>query len=185
MDGATTLFAENGYHGTGIAEIAQEVGLRGGALYYHIGSKEELLWEILSTYTVAVLDEAEIVAASDQSPTERLHDLIVRQIRLIVRSTRQMTIEIRDRSALNEIRLNELQEIRERIQAIWQQVLDDGFAQGDFDSADHVLTNTILTTVNGVAHWYRPEGRYSADEVGERIAQLILRGVVGGAGKVG
>lgn len=179
IEGATTLFAEHGYHGTGIADIADKVGLRGGALYYHIGSKQELLWEILGTYTAAVLKEAEAVAASEQSPTEKLHDLIVRQLRLIVRSTRQMQIELRDRASLSDERLAELQAMRVRIQEIWQQILDDGKSNGEFESADTVVTNMIITTVNSVAHWYRENGRYTADEIAERVAHVILHGAIG------
>lgn len=181
IEGATTLFAENGYHGTGISDIAEKVGLRGGALYYHIGSKQELLWEILSTYTAVVLDDAETVAASDQRPTDKLHDLIVRQLQHIVRSTRQMRIEMRDRSSLSDERLAELQAMRERIQFIWQETLNEGQQLGEFESADTVVTNTIITTVNSVAHWYRQDGRHSADELAERVAQIVLRGAVGRA----
>lgn len=179
IEDATTLFADNGYHGTGISDIAEKVGLRGGALYYHIGSKQELLWEILSKYTADVLEEAEVVATSDESPTDKLHDLIVRQLRHIVGSTRQMQIEMRDRSALGEDRLAELQAMRERIQAIWQQTLDEGYRAGEFESADSVVTNTLITTVNSVAHWYRPGGRMSAPEIAERVAGVVLRGAVG------
>src|SRR5436309_3637837 len=47
---AARLFAENGYHGTGIAELGEAVGLGKGALYHHIGSKEDLLYEISSRH---------------------------------------------------------------------------------------------------------------------------------------
>jgi TetR/AcrR family transcriptional regulator, cholesterol catabolism regulator len=181
IEDATTLFAENGYHGTGISDIAEKVGLRGGALYYHIGSKQELLWEILSRYTAAVLEDAEVVAASDQRPTDKLRDLIVRQLRHIVASTRQMQIELRDRSSLSEERLAELQAMRERIQTIWQQTLDEGVEAGEFESAETIVTNTIITTVNSVAHWYRKGGRMSEEEIAERVAHVVLRGVVGRA----
>lgn len=181
IEGATTLFAENGYHGTGISDIAEKVGLRGGALYYHIGSKQELLWEILSTYTAGVLEQAEAVAASDQRPTDKLYDLIVRQLLHIVRSTRQMQIELRDRSSLTEDRLAELQAMRGRIQGIWQEILDEGYRAGEFESADTVVTNLIITTVNAVSHWYRPDGRYTAEELADRVAHIILVGAVGGA----
>ncbi|MBN7300186.1 TetR family transcriptional regulator, partial [Mycobacteroides abscessus] len=36
MEVATDLFAEKGFHATGVAEIGSAAGVRGGALYYHI-----------------------------------------------------------------------------------------------------------------------------------------------------
>jgi AcrR family transcriptional regulator len=47
---AARLFAAQGFHGTGINELAQEVGLGKGALYYHIKSKEDLLFEISTAH---------------------------------------------------------------------------------------------------------------------------------------
>src|SRR3954469_21156101 len=45
---ATRLFAERGYQGTSIAEIAEELGVQKPSLYHHIASKEDLLWEVAS-----------------------------------------------------------------------------------------------------------------------------------------
>ena len=43
LDEALTLFAENGYDGTGVDLIAERVGIRGPSLYKHYKGKEEIL----------------------------------------------------------------------------------------------------------------------------------------------
>ncbi|MFD9459789.1 enoyl-CoA hydratase-related protein [Streptomyces sp. NPDC060027] len=43
---AAELFAEHGYHGTGMAQLEPAVGLQRGALYHHIGHKEALPAEV-------------------------------------------------------------------------------------------------------------------------------------------
>src|SRR5262249_13305154 len=43
---AARLFAEKGYHGTSIGELAQAMGVQKGSLYAHIETKEDLLWEV-------------------------------------------------------------------------------------------------------------------------------------------
>jgi len=65
---AIELFAARGFHATSVADIGQRVGLKPGALYYHIGSKEDLLWLILRDYTTAALTGAEQIVASPVDP---------------------------------------------------------------------------------------------------------------------
>ena len=43
LDEALTLFAENGYDGTGVDLIAERVGIKGPSLYKHYKGKEEIL----------------------------------------------------------------------------------------------------------------------------------------------
>src|SRR5919204_4451489 len=43
---AARLFAERGYQGTSLADLAEAVGVQKPSLYHHIASKEDLLWEV-------------------------------------------------------------------------------------------------------------------------------------------
>src|SRR6478752_10858965 len=43
---AARLFAEKGYHGTSVGDLAEALGVRKGSLYAHIDSKADLLWEV-------------------------------------------------------------------------------------------------------------------------------------------
>src|SRR6266540_213650 len=43
---AARLFAEKGYHGTSVGDLAAAMGVQKGSLYAHIESKADLLWEV-------------------------------------------------------------------------------------------------------------------------------------------
>src|SRR5881227_2687881 len=43
---AARLFADRGYHGTSLADVAEALGMQKASLYHHIASKEDLLWEV-------------------------------------------------------------------------------------------------------------------------------------------
>ena len=43
LDEALTLFAENGYDGTGVEQIAEKVGIKAPSLYKHYKGKEDIL----------------------------------------------------------------------------------------------------------------------------------------------
>src|SRR5215203_7237453 len=44
---AARLFAEKGYHGTSIGDLADSMGVQRGSLYAHIEGKEDLLYETM------------------------------------------------------------------------------------------------------------------------------------------
>jgi AcrR family transcriptional regulator len=68
---AATVFAERGYDGTRVADIAAAAGVSNGALYAHFDSKAELLVQALRTHGRRLL--AELFAADpDRSITELL-----------------------------------------------------------------------------------------------------------------
>jgi AcrR family transcriptional regulator len=91
---AIELFAEKGYSGAGVAEIGNRAGVQRGALYHHIGSKEHLLWEIVSDHATASL-EGLLIVESDLPPLEKLRALIRHQVEFVVARRREMAIYTR------------------------------------------------------------------------------------------
>ena len=45
---AARLFAQKGYHGTSIGDLAEAMGVQKGSLYAHIRSKQDLLYETMA-----------------------------------------------------------------------------------------------------------------------------------------
>lgn len=77
VDTAAQLFAERGYHGTSMRDIAQEFQLNPGSLYLYIKSKEQLLQSICEF----VLDLLE----RNLDDVESLHTDTLTALRLIAR----------------------------------------------------------------------------------------------------
>ncbi len=174
---AVELFAEQGFHGTGVAEIGDRAGVQRGALYYHIGSKEELLWQILRDYIQLMLTDAQRISRGIDDPIVKLRKLIHSHVGLIIEHRREVAIQLRDVTALTGERGEELQEMRDEIQACWQRVIDAGHAAGLLRTDDHVVTNSVLGMLNMVTFWYRPHGGRSPDEIADIVASTVLDGI--------
>jgi AcrR family transcriptional regulator len=54
LDESTRLFAERGYEGTSMADLAERVGLRKASLFHHFASKEVLYAAVLERLIAAV-----------------------------------------------------------------------------------------------------------------------------------
>src|SRR5688572_2931069 len=72
---AAKLFARNGYDATGIQELSEAVGLGRGALYHHIGSKEQLLFDIITMAVIDVVEEAEALLDEPLEPEDKVRAL--------------------------------------------------------------------------------------------------------------
>jgi TetR/AcrR family transcriptional regulator len=113
LDAAEPLFAEHGFAGTSLRDIADAVGIRIPSLYNHFGSKEALYASVLDRGLAPVL--AMLDAAVAAAPTERLEpgqliDAVMAVIaehphlsRLLLQETlsggRRLTPVLRDRIA--------------------------------------------------------------------------------------
>jgi TetR/AcrR family transcriptional regulator, cholesterol catabolism regulator len=177
LDVAMDLFAANGFHGTSVSDIGTQSGLQPGALYYHIGSKEELLWRILSRYTEDALEVAEGIAASDRDPVDKLRELIKFHVRTIAEHRREVMIQLRDASALTGDHATRLQALRRRFQKCWERVLAEGYKAGTLRQADRFAVNGLLGMVNMMALWYRP-GRDSPKRIAEQFCTMVLDGLI-------
>ncbi len=177
MRAAVELFAEKGFHGTGVAEIGERADVRRGALYYHIGSKEELLFRILYDYIGLMYAEAREIADGPGDPVTKLRKLIRSHVRLIVAHRREVAIQLRDVSALTGARAADLQALRDRVQHCWQRVIDAGQEAGALRTADHVVTNGILGMLNSATFWYREHGTHGPEEISDILAATVLDGL--------
>lgn len=176
---ATGLFATQGFHGTGVAEIGLHAGVQRGALYYHIGSKDELLFDVLRGHIDDVCAAAEAIAADPATPpVEKLTRLIHAHVRIIATQQEQVAIWIRDGNALGDARRAELQARRDRVEDAWRRIVEEGAAAGVFRTADHVTVNGLLGMVNMVYLWFRPDGPQTPEAIADRFTELVTDGLV-------
>src|SRR5579863_3897425 len=75
VDTSAQVFAERGYHATSTTELCEANGIGKGALYYYIGSKEELLAAIHDRVMDEVMLGADRTAEAGGSPSQQLAGL--------------------------------------------------------------------------------------------------------------
>src|SRR3954451_2553055 len=79
---AAKLFAQKGYHGTSIGDIAQALGVQKGSLYSHIDSKEDLLYETLSEGAAAFHAALDGIHG-DLPPVDRIRAALRAHLRVV------------------------------------------------------------------------------------------------------
>src|SRR5918998_2561138 len=89
-DAALTLFAERGYHGTSMKDIAAAVGMRAPSLYNHVGAKQELLVEIVERTLVDLQRLHAEAVGSTRDVAEALRRAVEAHVRYHARHPREV-----------------------------------------------------------------------------------------------
>jgi AcrR family transcriptional regulator len=175
---AARLFAAQGFHRTGINELAQEVGLGKGALYYHIKSKEDLLYEISTAHVLQMIEIGEELSERrDLTPTEKLRQLSRSLMITIGENRAELTVFFREFQSLTEERAEAVRAFRDRFEQIWTRVIEEGVANGEFRPIDRVAIKALLGLHNYSYIWLDPDGRCTPEQVSEVFMDLILNGI--------
>jgi hypothetical protein len=67
---------------------------------------------------------------------------------------------------------------RDRYERALRKLIADGIAAGELvDTDPAIVTRAMLGAMNWTVTWFRPDGRATADAVGQIIATFLVRGV--------
>ncbi|MBB4660652.1 TetR/AcrR family transcriptional regulator [Conexibacter arvalis] len=173
---AVRLFAERGYYGTGMRDIAEAVGMRASSLYNHVDSKQTLLREIMVATMATLLDEHERVLRTTDDCAEQLRRSMEAHVRYHARHPLEVQVGNREIASLDEPARGEIRELRRRYAQSWQALIERGIAEGRFETASAQLsTYAILEMGIGVSLWYREGGPLGESEVAYHYGDMALR----------
>jgi AcrR family transcriptional regulator len=176
LDAAVQAFAAKGFHGTTTRDIAAGAGMSPAAVYVHHRSKEELLYVISREGHQRTLDLVREAAASADSPRSRLAAVAREFGRHHAEGHTWARIVNYELDALSPDHLEEIRTLRIGIEQEVRTTIEAGVASGDFDVVDPgMATTAVLSLGIDIARWYREDGRWTPDDVGEHMAVLALR----------
>ncbi|KHF44074.1 TetR/AcrR family transcriptional regulator [Saccharomonospora viridis] len=173
---AVKLFADKGFHGTGIRELAQESRLSTASLYHYMGSKEDLLVDIMRTCLQSLRDSATAAVADVRDPVQRLTTLVKLHVKAHARMPKETWIVDNEIHVLSPALRRSVIALRDEYERLWAEAISDGVERGVFDTAHPAVTRiALLEMCNGVARWYSPRGSLSLDDLAEHYADMALR----------
>lgn len=174
---AAELFTKKGYEATGVQELGEAVGLGRGALYHHIGSKEKLLYEISIRHVRTMLEHGEAILAMDLPADEKFRLLARRLMETIAEKLPEITVFFHEYRSLSGKHGAELIAIRDKFEALWIRILDEGVEQGIFRPMPPVIVKGILGLFNYSYVWIEPEGKEAPEQIADLFSDMALRGL--------
>ncbi len=175
---AARLFAEKGYHGTSIGDLAKAMGVQKGSLYAHISSKEDLLYETMRDGAAAF--HAALDGIPDDLPaTDKIRHALRGHLRVVAEQLDVATVFMREWRYLEGERREEILAERRRYEDRVRELFHEGRERGglrtDLDDATAALLT--LSAANWAYTWLQP-GR-DTDELADRFYALLVDGMRG------
>ena len=178
VDTSAGVFARQGYHATGIAELCEVNGFGKGAFYYYIGSKEELLAAIHDRVMDEVMLGADRVAQSGGTPSEQLAMLGEQLLDVIYRYPDHVWVFLHEFPALTEERAQQFRGRRRDYECRVEAVLQAGIDSGEFRTVDPRLTALAWLGMHNYTYlWLKTGDRVTARDVAKPFADIFIRGI--------
>jgi AcrR family transcriptional regulator len=174
-EAAVALFAEKGFSGTGIRDIALAAEISVASLYHYMSTKDDLLVDIMDVGLRRLLVSAQELTSRLSDPVERLAALA--QLHVWVHGIRQQSALVCDTElrSLSGEQLASIVLLRDDYQEQWQSTVQEGVARGCMTVSDDKLTSlAMLEMCTGVSHWYRPNGPRTLRNICDLFAEMAL-----------
>lgn len=177
---AARVFAERGYEGANLEEIAAQLDLRGPSLYHYFSSKEELFLRCVRSSAGEVITRLEAVAAAEPDPVERLRLLFREQVLIEVRDYPDfLPLFVTIRLPAADLR-TQLLELRREHEVVFQRAAEQ---VRDAHGVDRATASLALRVAFGaLAHvpdWYDPDGPMGVEELADRMSATLTGVFVG------
>ncbi len=178
VDTSAAVFAQRGYHATGIVELCEANGLGKGAFYHYIGSKEELLAAIHDRVMDEVLAGADRVAEAGGTPSAQLAMLGDELLDVIGRYPDHVWVFLHEFPALTEERADTFRVRRRSYERRVEAVVRAGIEAGEFRAVDPRLTALAWLGMHNYTYlWLKADGPLTARDVAKPFADIFLQGI--------
>jgi AcrR family transcriptional regulator len=175
---AAQAFKKKGYHGTSMDDIARQLNITKGNLYYYFKNKEAILFECHMACLDMAIEIIEQTQGRDMKPSERIRHWISgyleRMLQELVGSVVLMAEE-----GLSPKYLTHVIERRDHFERSVREIVAEGIKTNEFREGDpKIITFAILGSINWIAKWYDPNGEKSPAEIAAFFSDWIVTGLL-------
>ena len=171
LDAAAALFYEKGFHGVGVDQIGERVGISGPALYRHFKGKDAIL---AALFNEALEELISATAAHYSDPHRDLERLIRHHIDFAINRRHLVSVYEREQRSLVEPWKGHFQRRQRHYASRWEEVLARSFP-GAPPQQIAAGTQAAIGLIHSVAHW-APGARKTPD-LTDLLYRLVTHGL--------
>jgi AcrR family transcriptional regulator len=178
LQSAANIFFAKGFHATSIEDVARDVGMLKGSLYYYIKSKEDLLFQLL----LAGIEDGDAFIAQQIDGRGRavvqLERAIRAQIDYIIQNRVPFGLFLHEFDSLSGKRQHRLISVMSRYNNRFVELVRKGQEEGRLIAGEPwIIVNGILGMCNWLYRWYDPDQMGDPEPIKSIFVRMIFEGI--------
>lgn len=179
LEAAAQVFRQKGFHGASMQDIAEAVNLQKASLYHHVSSKQEILLALLNRALELLLERISAISDQPLPADKKLSQMIRAYLQILAENTDLSAVLLFEHRSLERRQHARHVPNRDKFEALWRNVLEEGVESNRFQCDDPALTTrAILGIMNWTITWYRPDGDMTINQVADHYSDLLLNGLL-------
>ncbi len=182
LDVAAKLFRENGVAATTLRDVAQRCGIKAASIYYHFGSKDEILLEVLDFGIERIFSSVKeaVLRLPKNAPFEK-------KLRAAIHAHVESFFVYGDYTATNIRVFGQAPKgvqkrnlaLRDRYERWWKELFEEGRKRGALRAGLDlgIVRLFLFGAMNRTVEWYRPGGKLDLEELTGRFADIVIHGI--------
>ncbi|WP_216829858.1 TetR/AcrR family transcriptional regulator [Alkalihalobacterium elongatum] len=178
IDAAAKVFREKGYKEATLEDIANEVGMLKGSLYYYINKKEDLLYAVVERPLVEMTDSLKQIVNSSYTPTIKLEKALQNHIHAFDQYQSELFVWISIEWFKSEFG-GEIATLGDEYDRLFRKIIIEGVEKKEFrsDLDTKLMTFAIFGVYNYLQRWFSPNNGYSLEDISAQFNQFVLQAV--------
>ncbi len=181
---AARLFREKGYSGSTLRGLADRSGVKGGSIYHHYSSKQEILYVIMEQTMTNLINRVQLAIKDESDPLEKLRKAIIFHIEYHTLDRDQTYVADAELRSLEADNYKKIVAMRNSYEKIYRTILLEGERAGKMRIENiKIGSRALLQMCTGISYWFDPDGEQSISEIAENYVSLFLWGACGKNGE--
>lgn len=178
VEHAARLFAERGFLGASIADLAHACDTSKSLIYHYYDSKEDILFDVMHSHVGALLEAAEEIVATKNGPAAKLRELTLAFMRLYIGAAARQRVLLNELQRLPAKQRAEIVGIQRRLIDLVQAVIVNVRPElGRRSVLKRPAVMLYFGMINWTHTWLDPQGGASPEQVAALAAEMFLQGL--------
>lgn len=164
---------EKGYAGISAQDIADALGFSKANFFYHVKSKEDLLYQIFVDTLQFTIHHLERIMARDAAASEKLRALVDLYVRLMTDHAAVMQVWFKDKAHLSPAHAAAVSRLERRIRALVDDFYTEAIRRGEFRDVDpRVARISMFGMCFALTRWPELRKELSGRALARQMQQL-------------
>lgn len=180
LQASARVFRQKGFNGARIQDIADELGMQKGSLYYYIDTKEDLLKGLVEDIIQQCNQAIESIVNTKFTASQKLYMCMESHLRLFHQNIDAFGIFMQeDLQLINNSSEQDIFIMIKNYEKQWIRILDEGVKTNEFilENDKNVILLSIFGMMNWSYRWYKKSMKLPIQEIARIQYEMVLNGI--------